>query len=361
MEKMVSVVDMHIAEVQGESRRIDWIDIAKGYGMIMVILAHLGVGVIGFWIYSFHMPLFFFLSGFVFSDKYSFGTFLKKKITKIIIPYFSLGVPLVIYEIIGDSLENVGEGINKNIVWDHIQNLLAQKRWWPLWFLTCLFFLNIIFYALTHLCKSNEQLCAMVFILTVLGLTYYKLDGKPLVWNIDICFTALPFFYVGYYLKNNYARSDEMSFTKTRWIRAFVICMVINILTLGAGWGISGNVGFVLEMAGQTYSYEPLVYLGAFAGIFGTIIFSCLVKNRFVRYIGKNSIIYLAWHHPIFIRLSDKILKMMGFSYKEGHDRLVELIYKFGYKLLQLIMILAIITFLNELISKSKLKFMVGK
>ncbi len=49
-----------------ESKRLDFIDIAKGIGIILVVTGHLlpvaaGLHVL---IYSFHMPLFFFLSGF---------------------------------------------------------------------------------------------------------------------------------------------------------------------------------------------------------------------------------------------------------------------------------------------------------
>lgn len=43
--------------------RISWIDIAKGYGILFVIFAHLGMGMIKGWIYTFHMPLFFFYLG----------------------------------------------------------------------------------------------------------------------------------------------------------------------------------------------------------------------------------------------------------------------------------------------------------
>jgi len=57
------------------TKRLDWIDIAKGIGIILVVLGHTLVpqvretGFAGFlwiFIYNFHMPLFFFLSGYLF-------------------------------------------------------------------------------------------------------------------------------------------------------------------------------------------------------------------------------------------------------------------------------------------------------
>ena len=47
--------------------RIGWIDTAKGIGLLCVILGHLSIPLVDAWVYFFHMPLFFFLSGVVFS------------------------------------------------------------------------------------------------------------------------------------------------------------------------------------------------------------------------------------------------------------------------------------------------------
>ena len=80
--------------------RIDWIDMAKGYGMLAVIIAHICVGPLHTWIYTFHMPLFFFLSGYVFSNKEAFNIFIKKKAKALIVPYFSLGIPTVVFTVL---------------------------------------------------------------------------------------------------------------------------------------------------------------------------------------------------------------------------------------------------------------------
>lgn len=56
--------------------RIEWVDILKGIAIICVFIGHTTndnygniSGLLHMWIYSFHMPLFFFLSGYVFSIK----------------------------------------------------------------------------------------------------------------------------------------------------------------------------------------------------------------------------------------------------------------------------------------------------
>ena len=69
------------------------IDVARGISIFFVVLGHLVVGGTKTfnWIFSFHMPIFFLLSGMCFNfEKYnSFIDFLKEKFKKRIIPYFA--------------------------------------------------------------------------------------------------------------------------------------------------------------------------------------------------------------------------------------------------------------------------------
>lgn len=66
------------------------ISIAKGFGILLMVLGHAGCpdGVRSY-IYVFHMPLFFFLSGYCFNDKYlsSPKTFVLRKIKGLYLPY----------------------------------------------------------------------------------------------------------------------------------------------------------------------------------------------------------------------------------------------------------------------------------
>ena len=74
--------------------RKKYIDIAKGIAMILVIMGHCKYinNYLHVWLYSFHMPLFFILSGMTFSvkNKPHFKDFLKNKFFKLLIPYFLL-------------------------------------------------------------------------------------------------------------------------------------------------------------------------------------------------------------------------------------------------------------------------------
>ncbi|MFT4113462.1 acyltransferase family protein [Silvibacterium sp.] len=89
--------------VDAAARRIAWIDIARGIGIILVVYGHVLRGLIGahlisaanpicasdYTIYTFHMPLFFLLAGLQVERSLSKGRapFLKSKLMTIVYPY----------------------------------------------------------------------------------------------------------------------------------------------------------------------------------------------------------------------------------------------------------------------------------
>ena len=46
-------------------RRLNYLDYAKGIGILLVVLGHIYNNSVKLWIYSFHMPLFFIISGYL--------------------------------------------------------------------------------------------------------------------------------------------------------------------------------------------------------------------------------------------------------------------------------------------------------
>ncbi len=87
-------------------KRLTAIDIAKAIGIILVVIGHYhpdnGPGwyeFINSLIYSFHMPLFMFASGYVYiatkRSEENYGTFIYKKIKRLMIPYFTVSILIV--------------------------------------------------------------------------------------------------------------------------------------------------------------------------------------------------------------------------------------------------------------------------
>lgn len=279
---------------------IPWIDIAKGYGILLVIIGHIYHLDI---IYSFHLPLFFILSGYTHKAiQLPFIEHLKKKVKTIVIPYFSLGLVLLIFTFFFTYRDN------KQPLSDYVDltmDFLIQKRTWTLWFLTCSFITNIFFYALIETTKNNiKKILLIITCMITLMLIYYKNDGKAWIWNADASIMALSFYFSGFLLKKYNLIEYIQSTTKNRkfYLLAFFVSLNLVFLLLNKSLGYKS-----LEMWSNQYSFFPFLYIAAIAGTLALIVISLYKNPTPISFIGKNSIIYFAWHQSIAFPIIDTI------------------------------------------------------
>ena len=322
------------------NKRLDWIDIAKGYGIVLVILAHLNKWSFNNYIYSFHLPLFFFLSGYVFKVNNNFVDFLIKKIKGLLVPYFLLGIPMVLFI----ALYNL-KGL-KGIKYYSIQ-LLIQKRQFTIWFLTGLFILNVLFYFVEKLFKKDVCIFIVSVIMAGLGLFYYKNGGLALPWNMDVSFTAMPFFAGGFICKNNKDKIDDLLSKKNDWL-FIILFALINLVLTYINIKLSGST---LEMYFNVYGQPIITYLAAFAGIFVVVLISKKFENRIIKYIGRNSLIYFAWHQTIFMPIVDDIFILLKLDVFEPFSTVGSIVI-----IAKLVVILVLISICIEIIRKTKLR-----
>lgn len=325
-------------------KRITWIDMAKGYGMIAVILAHLKIGDLGLWIYTFHLPLFFLLSGYVFSAKDNFVVFFKKKCRSMLVPYFGLGIPMLVFHLVYNYPEKhfTYEACKKLVI-----DFIEQKRLWTVWFLACLFVLNFVFYFAVRLIKSDILLAILSVAAVITGLTYYKHGGEPVYWNADTCLMAFPFFFAGYFYKKHSKSFDRYLDDRFISIALFAVLTVVNVV---CGYYTVKISGTGMEMYHCTYGYAPLTYISAFAGITCVIIVSKWFTIPPIRYIGENSMLYFVWHQTIMIPLS--IRALAGLQQSISGE---------VYIGAQLAFIIVAITICNFIIARTKLRVLLGK
>lgn len=176
--------------------RLKEVDIAKGYGIILVIIGHiLTEGKLREWIYSFHMPLFFFLAGAVVSVG-PFKTFIKKKIKGILLPYVLYGIVLISF----DFIQFYINGSSKEVYLDVLFRFFIFGRKYLLWFLTCLFCTNILFWIFMQINRVWLRRFCIVLTAVVVFVYYYR-GGEKLPWSFDTSCIALFFFYLGYEYK----------------------------------------------------------------------------------------------------------------------------------------------------------------
>ena len=141
-------------QVEGPKRRISWIDVAKGLGIIFIVIGHsLKTGWLREYLYSFHVPFFFFLSGITYRYKEEKKNFWNKKIKSIVVPYLVFGlISILIYRVLGEfASDKLGSEISSTRILPNLIGLIygnsktGYMRWnLPLWFLTCLITTTLI-------------------------------------------------------------------------------------------------------------------------------------------------------------------------------------------------------------------------
>lgn len=119
-----------------ESNRIEEVDISKGIGMVLVITGHLCVGApLRNFIYSFHMPLFFVLSGFVYNIARA-RTRKAIQIKKILAEYIEWsGIYLMFDYIVRYGIEGTR---TKHELWNEVVYTISFYGVSVLWFLSAL-------------------------------------------------------------------------------------------------------------------------------------------------------------------------------------------------------------------------------
>ena len=130
--------------------RIEYIDLAKGICITLVVCFHLTLFYdtslpFDNFFKAFRMPLYFFLSGCFFKAYEGFGGFVKRKINKLLIPFAFFF--LVCSFIIPNILAHYGVNIRYLPMSEMYSALLDE--YYPsgqIWFLLCLFEINIFFY-----------------------------------------------------------------------------------------------------------------------------------------------------------------------------------------------------------------------
>lgn len=321
--------------------RIEWIDTAKGYGIICVILGHISFHSLSIWIYSFHIPLFFFLSGYMFNEKRAFIPFLRKKIKSLLIPYIFFSFLYICF----DKEFSISSYNIKTIVADFI----LQQRYTPLWFITSLFVANILFYFLLKIFHNiNYQVLLSLFASILIASCWHD-KSYSIIWNADISIFVIPYMLIANYTKKYYTIILRNKSNNYIFLLSFFF---LNIGIGGINYIMSGEM---IDLFNNTLGYLPLAYLEIVFGIFVVIIISTLKKSIIIQYIGRNSLVIFALHLMVydFIRF---LYSQFGFFQSSLSTSLLLI-----RDLVSLTLIIVFLYPLIELILHSRLKFLIGR
>lgn len=256
------------------SNRLPWLDIARGMGIILVVIGHVGEGIINSgipfpaWIklivetiYTFHMPLFFWISGFLFLPSFQKhpDSFLKIKVGTVLYPYLLWTIIQTLIEV------GLGAYTNKGISISELYPILWAPRA-HFWYLHALFLISIFnYFVFKYQPKIALTLGLGLYLinrLNFIDLGYFSIPINNLLYfNLGIICWQNRHFVLTHIHKISFILGMTTLFflAKTYYLPLELKPVILGILItiLGTAWVISVS-GFPFPQ----WKSKVLVYLG---------------------------------------------------------------------------------------------------
>lgn len=275
-------------------KRIEFIDLAKGICILLVVLLHVdnNFGEAIKIMSIFRMPLYFVLSGMFFKTYESFYNFTKKKTNKLLIPFLStffiISIPTSYWL---NSINGFDTTISTLFFAENDRLNLGING--ASWFLICLFIVNIIFYIIFLLSRHNVIVIAIIG--GICGITGYLLNVYELylpMW-LDSSLTATPFFIIGYAIKQ-YSDILYEQFSNKHYfllIGAFIALLIIYKIN---EYETPSTILFI----DNNFNVNIIsLYIGGMVGTYCVLLIAKYFKYLpVISYLGRYSIVVLLTH-----------------------------------------------------------------
>lgn len=303
-------------------KRIEYLDIARGIGILLVVLGHNDFGAISPFfhqvIYSFHIPLFFFLSGYFINTSLSFFDYSKKRFHSILKPYL-FTIFLIYFTSI--SFEKMGFQTAIGRIIKSLYGSIDYIDWAQLWFLPNLFVVSLYaFIFIVVVSKLRNRwvtwailLATLVISLPLLRIFYpfpisifgkeYELLGLP--FSLDLMLLSGFFFILGNEVRQG---TSEGTFSPI-W------------LLIGTGIGlIVLNIVFPYSVDIAKRVYESL-FVNTAEALLGILFVLALSRQielhagglaPLFKYLGNISLIILLFHVPIQGFWGQKVMTLIN-------------------------------------------------
>ena len=279
--------------VTSKKERLHWLDYSKTIGMYLVVLGHVlkdNAQLFKVVIYSFHMPLFFFLSGFLHKLKIGRGKYFLSILKQLVIPFLIFNgltfitkikdIPIDgVFVVTCDFLKELGESI-----------YLGELPIGPSWFILSLIWMKIIMFFLLRI-RSDFRSLSIVGITWVIVLAVFYTSNFPKIPNyfhLGSSLLSFPFYIAGYLLKLKY--KDSVAWLKKRY---WMISLIFALYLVGLSFnGFTSLEGCVVG------NHVLFMYLSGICGTLLVVISTHLLKNqnKWVYILSCGTIVILCTH-----------------------------------------------------------------
>lgn len=271
--------------------RLDWIDVVKGLAMLCIIAGHMGIKIVNNVVFTFHVPIFFLISGYFISQKTCFKDYVIKRVKGLIIPYLFTSLLLVVDIIPVDIIKRGINNIPNDMGRVFIQALYGSgtkvnKTIMGIQQIGAIWFLLAFFWALLFVKIFIDKKYGWLWILLIAIVSYVSSQYIWLPWDIQAGGTATIFVYIG-----AYSKKYKIDITFSWWL------ILIGIVTLVLEVIFEVKVSVVSNY----YKYTIVSIIGAvfisYVVLWVAMIFnSTKIIKKYLCFVGADSIIFLCFH-----------------------------------------------------------------
>ncbi len=262
--------------------RYYWLDVTKCIGIFLIVLCHFPTSkyAVSF-LWTFHVPLFFFISGYLFKDTTT-KDFLDKLAFRLILPYVYIYLLTVLITVLIKAdfdIQHIGRMVLGLFWGTHSYPYFINSA---LWFLPGLITVQLLYFFLVR--KAKPVYFALLGVSIFLYLNAYL----NLFFSIDLALLGLNYFIAGVLIK----KYNGIEIVRTKPV-AVLILFVLSLLTT-MDFAYLGNLWF----GGKHYSIS---LLGGLIGIVMTITLSILIEtiskpSAFITYISSSTLFIFCFH-----------------------------------------------------------------
>ena len=325
--------------------RIKELDVIKAVGIFLMIFDHVWWGDLAhIYIQSFHMPVFFIVSGYLWKPGQNTSRITRRRFKTIMVPYFSFAV-LYLLILTGASIAGVTDrsislALRAVLLFPtDMQNMPFAPA---LWFLPCFYFCNVIYVFLTD--KLGFYKWIAIIVLAIGGFTYSTLTDYMLPFTLEPIMVTPLFLLIGEFIRNN---NDNIFHWIDRYWFLISLIFLDSILVF-----INGSC----DLRSARYHNCALYIVDA---VLGTLILWGITR-KIIELQKIGGVTYLSIYSISFLCLNQFVIMLCEklVTHIMDNGNLIGLII---LKCITLIITLIVCIAMNELIKKSKFKFMIGR
>lgn len=296
--------------------RISMADWAKALAIYLVVMSHTTISrPIANWAFMVEIPLFFFMSGFLFRfDRHPiFKVFAIKRFRQIIIPYVTINIVTYLFWLI--VARHYGADSNNNIsIWQPLTSLLTANSTGmvhnaTMYFFTTLFNIEIVYYILFKHKRCIARILTTLLFVTLGGIDYY-LNSVELPFSISHTLVGIVFYSLGCETRNSKTINTFMS---NNAAKAVVVRIFIAILLFAVSLILLRITGAV-NLQKREYAFYPLYFIETTIAIFSVIMLFSAASTvpRLIKQISANTLWICGYHLLTFTLLKGLLVYVLG-------------------------------------------------